>query len=212
MALDRLPRRVRLAVVALGGAIVLTLSASIATAAETKVSIIQKTFQPAHITVNVGDTVTWTVTDAIGEPHSVTSGSYKEASPGAQFDSGVKLKSNGDSFSWTFTTVGNFSYFCEVHPDVMSGTVTVVAAGQSVPPDLGGGTGGSAAPASGAPGSGAPASAPTGSSGPSAAPVAGSGEDQGPISVTTKILAAAILAVAIVVLLGWAWLYRRVNR
>jgi plastocyanin len=95
------------------------------------ISIVQKTFQPSTLTVHVGDTVTWTVTEAISEPHSVTSGGYKDAHPGAEFDSGTKLKVNGDSFSHLFAAAGTFSFFCAVHPDTMSGTITVVDAGGS---------------------------------------------------------------------------------
>jgi len=106
------------------------------------IAIIQKTFQPTSLTVHTGDTVTWTVTQAISDPHSVTSGSYKDtATAGKVFDSGIKLKANGDSFSFTFTTAGTFPFFCEVHPDTMSGTITVV--------DAGGATGGTAGEASG---------------------------------------------------------------
>jgi plastocyanin len=101
------------------------------------ISIVQKTFQPNALTVHVGDKVTWTVTQAISDPHSVTSGSYKDASTaGKVFDSGIKLKNNGDSFSFTFTSAGTFPFFCAVHPDTMSGTITVTDANGST-----GGTG-----------------------------------------------------------------------
>jgi len=99
------------------------------------ISIIEKTFQPANLTIKAGDSVTWTVTQAIADSHSVTSGSYKDTSTaGKVFDSGIKLKNNGDSFSFTFTSAGTFAYFCAVHPDTMSGTITVT--------DANGGTGG----------------------------------------------------------------------
>ena len=138
------------------------------------ISIIQKTFQPANLTVKAGDTVTWTVTQAISDPHSVTSGSYKDTSTaGKVFDSGIKLKSNGDSFSFQFTTAGTFSYFCAVHPDTMSGTITVT--------DANGGTG------TEAPG-------------------------EGPIPTASKVIAAVVLIVVLVLLFGWARLYQRMNR
>jgi plastocyanin len=90
-----------------------------------EIQIIQKTFQPANLTIHVGDTVTWTVTQAIADPHSVTSGNYKDQSTWTTFDSGIKLKNNGDSFKFTFTTAGTYPYFCQVHPDTMSGVITV---------------------------------------------------------------------------------------
>lgn len=95
------------------------------------ISIIQKTFQPADLTIQAGQTVTWTVTQAIADPHSVTSGSPTDAKPGTVFDSGIKLRNDGDSFSFTFTTAGTYPYFCAVHPDTMHGTITVQAASDS---------------------------------------------------------------------------------
>ena len=153
----------------------LALLAATVLAAEGSISIVQKTFSPADITVNVGDTVVWTVTEAIADPHSVTSGSSKDATPGSAFDSKISLKVNGDNFKHTFDAVGVYSYFCAVHPDTMSGRVTVVAAG-----------------ASGAPAEG--------------------GSERTPVDSTTKLIAAGILGGAILILLGWAWAYRRMNR
>ena len=52
------------------------------------VSIVDKTFDPSAITVHVGDTVTWTVTKAISEPHSVTSGTgSSDPNLGKEFNS-----------------------------------------------------------------------------------------------------------------------------
>ena len=135
------------------------------------VSIIDTSFQPADITITAGDTVTWTVTKAISAPHSVTSGNYKDAKPGTEFDSGITLKDNGDSFSHTFATPGTYAYFCTVHPDLMSGTITVVAAA---------GDGGNA-------------------------------EAHPPVEASTKLIAAGILAVALVLLFVWARVFRRLN-
>jgi plastocyanin len=105
------------------------------------ISIIQKTFQPADLTIQVGQTVTWTVTQAIADPHSVTSGSPTDSKPGTVFDSGINLRNDGDSFSHTFDTAGTFAYFCAVHPATMHGTITVQAAaggGEAAPADSSG--------------------------------------------------------------------------
>ena len=56
-------------------------------AANGDVQIIKKQFSPSEIAIGVGDTVTWTVTTSIGEPHSVTSGTPEDA--GKIFDSGI---------------------------------------------------------------------------------------------------------------------------
>lgn len=78
-------------------------------------------FQPASITVNVGDSVTWTNADEA--PHSAT------ADEGS-FDTGTFGK--GESRSHQFTEAGTFTYFCRPHPS-MKGTVRVVAAGNDAP-------------------------------------------------------------------------------
>lgn len=73
-------------------------------------------FGPASVTVNVGDTVTWTNQDDIG--HTATA-------DGGQFDTGILNK--GQSGSATFDTAGTFTYYCQPHPN-MKGTIVVQAA------------------------------------------------------------------------------------
>jgi plastocyanin len=70
-------------------------------------------FVPNTITVAAGTTITWTNKDAI--THDVTSGT-------GLFTSGPLA--NGATFSFTFATAGNYSYYCSIHP-TMVGTVTV---------------------------------------------------------------------------------------
>lgn len=66
-----------------------------------------------EIRVPVGSTVVWTNVDPVG--HTVTSKSGVFASP---------LFGAGGTFSFTFTSKGSYSYFCEPHPS-MTGTVIV---------------------------------------------------------------------------------------
>ena len=82
--------------------------------ATTEVSIQDFAFDPPHIEVSVGDTVTWTE-GADPEPHTATADDET-------FDSGVLEE--GDTFEFTFTEAGEFSYFCEIHPEML-GLVTV---------------------------------------------------------------------------------------
>ncbi|HEX3264362.1 MAG TPA: plastocyanin/azurin family copper-binding protein [Candidatus Limnocylindrales bacterium] len=103
-------------------------------AAGSAVGIVGKAFDPATITVSAGDTVTWTVNQSIGEPHSVTSGTPQDS--GKQFDSGINLKDNGQSFEFTFKDPGEYLYYCEVHPTEMTGKVVVLAEGASPPPSV----------------------------------------------------------------------------
>jgi plastocyanin len=89
-----------------------------ARAAQTwNVTIGDNYFYPSTITINVGDTVTWTNSGSM--VHTTT------ANPGqAEFwDSGGM--SGGATFSHAFTNVGNFTYICQYHAE-MQGTVVVV--------------------------------------------------------------------------------------
>ena len=204
------PRAWRLALVLA----VLALAAGLAVpvlAQNADVSIVGTSFQPATITVGVGDTVTWTTTQSIGQQHSVTSGKPGAPDQGKVFDSGLGLQENGQTFPFTFTTPGTYDYFCQVHPTQMTGQVIVTAAG------------GSAAPASAAPASAAPASAPAGSAPPASAPAASPGgspsateppvapEAGEPVPPENKIIAAAVLGVGLVLLFAASWYWRKLN-
>ena len=79
--------------------------------------------------------MTWTVTESIAEPHSVTSGTTADA--GKVFDSGIDLEADGDAFEWTFDQPGDYPYFCSVHPVEMTGTVVVLAAGAGAEQEVG---------------------------------------------------------------------------
>jgi plastocyanin len=83
-----------------------------ARAEEHKVTIDNFTFGPAQLTVKIGDTVTWTNHDDI--PHTVVSaGKYRS-----------KAMDTDDSFSFTFTSAGDYKYFCSLHPH-MTGMIKV---------------------------------------------------------------------------------------
>ncbi|TME08719.1 MAG: hypothetical protein E6I65_12380 [Chloroflexi bacterium] len=192
-------RAMRLAL-ALG--MLLTAAVSVAVlASPLDVSIVDKSFQPPNITVNAGDTVTWTVTKSIGEPHSVTSGK-PGTDQGKDFDSGIGLKDDGQSFQFTFDKPGTYDYFCQVHPTVMTGQVIVVAPGQSAPAASGGPAASEAAASS-------PGASPAGSPAATEPPVAPEASE--PIPPQRKLIAAGILAVALVMLFGAAWFWRRMN-
>lgn len=79
------------------------------------VSIMNFAFSPAALTVKAGTTVTWTNKDS--DAHTVTSQG-----------SGGPLRSaalaTGQSYSYTFTKPGTYSYLCTIHP-FMTATVTV---------------------------------------------------------------------------------------
>ncbi len=75
-------------------------------------------YTPSEITTSVGKTVTW-LNDDSGF-HTVTSGYYDKSD--GTFDSGHIDPEK--TFSYTFDKVGDFHYFCNLHP-WMEGTVIV---------------------------------------------------------------------------------------
>jgi plastocyanin len=97
-----------------------------ATAADQAVTIAGFAFAPPTVTVEVGDTVTWTNQDSVAHTATATDGSW---------DTGDIAQ--GASASITFSTAGTFTYLCTPHP-TMTGTVVVQA-----PSGGGGGGGGS---------------------------------------------------------------------
>ena len=93
------------------------------------------TFSPTNTTINTGDQVIWTWA---GANHSSTSGTNGVAGddngvPGGLWDSGVLTA--GKTFTNTFNSAGNFSYYCSVHfASHMTGMVFVVTG--NLPPTL----------------------------------------------------------------------------
>jgi plastocyanin len=95
---------------AIAAAIFLHLGA--ARAEDSIVMVDNFTFQPAQLTVKVGTTVTWKNHDDI--PHTIVSaGKFRS-----------KTMDTDDSFSFTFTTAGDYKYFCSLHPH-MTGMIKV---------------------------------------------------------------------------------------
>jgi plastocyanin len=78
-------------------------------------------FQPASLTVTVGDSVVWVNKDAF--PHTATQkGSFDSQEIGA-----------GKSWQFTPTAAGEFPYVCTYHP-TMTGMLRVAAAGAAERP------------------------------------------------------------------------------
>jgi len=78
-------------------------------------------FVPHEVTIDVGGEVTWSNDDTAA--HTVTAGSAGQG-PSGVFDSSLFMA--GTTFSHTFESAGEFTYFCMVHP-WMAGIVTVQA-------------------------------------------------------------------------------------
>jgi plastocyanin len=84
------------------------------------VSIAGTAFVDGTLTVQEGDTVEWVHEDGV-TPHTVTADDGSFGSGPVYLVQAPML----DTFSHTFEEVGDFSYFCEVHPS-MQGMITVV--------------------------------------------------------------------------------------
>ena len=90
----------------------ISLSFGAARAEDSKVTIDNFTFTPVELKLKVGDTVTWTNHDDI--PHTVVSaGKFRS-----------KTMDTDGTFSFTFTSAGEYKYFCSLHPH-MTGTIKV---------------------------------------------------------------------------------------
>ena len=104
------------------GCVALSIS-SHARAAESTASIRDFAYAPTALQVHVGDTVTWTNDEQV-MPHDVTSGVPGQPDVGQAFASPILLP--GQSFSFTFSTAGEYPYLCKLHP-TMTGVVIVAA-------------------------------------------------------------------------------------
>ena len=81
-------------------------------------------FDPPEITIQVGESVTWTNRDIVS--HTATSGNSGDQDFGAIFRSEFLLQ--GGTFTHTFNEAGEFIYFCEVHPVMMRNAKVIVEA------------------------------------------------------------------------------------
>ncbi len=74
-------------------------------------------FYPEVISVKAGVQVTWEQRGGIIHDVVFTD------TPGIQVRS--PFLSRGSTFSWTFDTPGTYHYICDLHPNIMKGTVMV---------------------------------------------------------------------------------------
>ena len=96
-----------------GAALACVIAPSVAQQNVVPVTIDNFVFEPARLTVKAGTTVTWLNRDDI--PHTV-------AAKDRLFKS--KVMDTDESYSFTFSTPGEYSYFCSLHPH-MTGTIVV---------------------------------------------------------------------------------------
>jgi amicyanin len=105
--------RIELMAFVTGAALACVIAPSVGQNTVVPVTIDNFVFEPARVTVKAGTTVTWTNRDDI--PHTV-------AAKERQFKS--KVMDTDESYSFTFSTPGEYTYFCSLHPH-MTGTIVV---------------------------------------------------------------------------------------
>ncbi len=118
----------RLMLVVASVAMATGMAAGAVLAADGSVSIANFAFDPATVTVNVGDGVTWTNDDSTAHTATAGDGAFDTGSIGA-----------GQTATVTFDTAGTFAYVCSIHPQ-MAGTVIVQGAAATPAPAGGGAT------------------------------------------------------------------------
>lgn len=90
-----------------------TLAATVEDKPAAQVKIDNFVFSPNPVTVAVGSTIRWTNQDDI--PHNVVSDDKSFKSKALDTD---------ESFAYTFTKPGTYTYFCSIHPK-MTGKIVV---------------------------------------------------------------------------------------
>lgn len=121
-------RRIRRSLALIPAAlIVLFLCAAAVSAASANVTMQGFAFDTPTLTVNVGDSVTWTNKDTAAHNATADDGSFKTPDI-----------ATGQTATITFSKAGTFTYICTIHPR-MKGTIVVQGAGVTSLPSTGGG-------------------------------------------------------------------------
>lgn len=81
------------------------------------IDIMNFAFQPSELTISVGDTVKWTNQDSASHTVVLDAGNTLSGF-------GSTNMAQGQSYSYTFTTAGNFTYHCGIHAS-MKGNIIV---------------------------------------------------------------------------------------
>jgi plastocyanin len=91
-------------------------------AAPATVAVVDTAYQPADVTVNTGEAVTWNISSVQVHNVDATGGPAEDS---AWMQVNTTLKTSG-SETYTFTQPGTYTYHCTAHQEQMQGTVEVV--------------------------------------------------------------------------------------
>lgn len=94
-----------------------------ATATNHQVQVGSNFFNPAVLSISVGDTVTWT---QVSGTHNVNGSTTTFASNPVSFGNGAPAGGTW-TYSFVFTTAGTYAYQCDPHAAMMIGSITVTA-------------------------------------------------------------------------------------
>lgn len=115
------------------GALLVVAGTGAAAAATAGVQVVDNSYGPATVTIEVGDTVRWTW--AGQERHSVTSADGRfDSHPACTALLTATCGGPGYAFEHTFDSAGTYAYRCRVHGAAMSGTVVVREPAPDDPP------------------------------------------------------------------------------
>jgi plastocyanin len=84
--------------------------------ASTHIAIVDFAFEPSEQTISTGEPITWQNDGQ--EPHNVIDADGAWESPAL---------ANGQTYTFTFSTPGTYTYFCSIHSGML-GTITVADA------------------------------------------------------------------------------------
>ena len=94
---------------------------------EVRIGVDSSGYKLANIKIKLGSTVVWTNQDTVD--HTIMTGSMDDSQSHSTSDNKSELMSpvlkNGESYSYIFNEVGNYSYHCSKHPSDKA-NVTVV--------------------------------------------------------------------------------------
>ena len=107
----RLKRLLRVLAVAL---VLGTVAPGVALGLSQAVTILSFAFTPPSVTINAGESVTWTNRDPVSHTATSNTGAFNTGPFGT-----------GTSKTVTFAIAGTYAYHCSIHPS-MTGTVTVL--------------------------------------------------------------------------------------
>lgn len=85
-----------------------------------------------NIAIAPGDTVTWTFDGTVQAHHAAANGSTPADAAWASFSSPLGVPA--PPAQYTFANEGVYNFYCSVHKDTMTGTITVSKAPVEVPP------------------------------------------------------------------------------